>query len=1174
MTPFIHYNIKVFKTFQELLKKNNKNEILDYIDNNKYELFIDKRIFDLSCSYSSLEIVKIIYEKLQNKYLDFREALFNSINQNNQELFKWLSLKNNVHDQFNFIKYCILINNISFFKFLHKLNSIPLNKNNNELFKLSLQRGRLTIVQYILKYYPIVWKYFHHYYFIIACKSNNIDLIDFLVSKYDFLEQFQDNNKTKLFIFDLCKNGCLNSFKKLNNESMILHEIIKKNIYNIIYYVITSNHIEFTEYVLNLNYHNELNVPYLFEKALMLNNLKIIKLLINYQPDIVLSDYFLIENVLHKKQFKLFILILHQNIIQKWSDSQKNILEKIINKFYSDILMHLNNTELHLFYSFIKFQNVNIYSRECNLNKLLKYNQLEKIKLIEKYFYEYYYLDLNNIFNDCLESNNEFVILYGLEKLKNLYIKESIYNNKILEHAYNEGLNNLINKYDKDNNYQIKNYNIVFIKNILKNNKEVISKLLNKDSINIDLNNIFQYIINNGNIEIYEIIKKKYPYFKVPIKYIHDLIKNEKFHIFEKIINNFNKNELEENKEEYLNNISKYGNINFLIWYFSYFKDNISSINIEKSFYILIKHGYFSQAIYVYELFEDKNNEINLYKRNFELLLFIIKQNNLDMIKWFFDRMDTQNKIKFSIYFEYYHYIHNIIENDNVYILDYIYKLYQIKDKIIIKKAINIAFRKNKMNCLNYLFKLYNIGENRLKIDMKEYFLQALKYDNYELMDMIIKNNKEYNWLFISAINNQYTHFHYLVQEYKEYIEMNEELFFNLCFEGKVEAIKILLHYTQEIDFTKINSEHLSILISYDDLEMIKYLTQLNKNIDFNYNNCYLLRLSILLENDLITNWILNNIKDIDLHVNNNFLFKTVIYNQNFKLLKQLYNYSSDIDFQENNNYYLKLSSQLKNLDIFIWLLDKIENPGLHEYNDIYIKNACAFNNIELVKFLLDHPDFKDFDINLDNSYIIRTCFGYHYVELIQYLFERYSNINVMIENEVIMKYAIEDGDLELIKLLYNYCSNFDLSANNEYLFRTACKTNKLEIAKWLLSKKPDINYAIYNHEIFYFVCDQEYFEIAQFLAELDNIYEINIKEEEIISYSINKKLIIENSYKKVDNIENCPICFDHSELITNCSHQFCVDCLKNVNNKNIELVCPLCRTKIDLIYKIEKNKN
>jgi hypothetical protein len=1177
MTHFIHHNIKVNKTFQELLKNNNKNKILDFIDKYTNILLFNKNIFNLACSHCNLEIVKLIFEKLHNKLINFKNGLFNCIHQNNEELFEWLNSKYKTNDFYIFLRYCIVINQEKFFKYLHHLNHIDLHKNNNELFKLSLKKGCLEITHYILENIHISLNYFDLPYFEIACNSNNAELITFLNSKYNFLETFQDNQKTKLFIFNLCKNGYMNTFKKLNNESMILHDIIKKNIYNIIYYVISSNDYEFTEYILSLRYHNEINIPFLFEKAIILGNLKIIKLLVSYQPNIIFNVYNQINNILNKNKFKIFIFILQQHLKTKFSLGEKICVEKNINFNYLKILMNLNTRELHLFYSFIQYHSIEIYSNQCYLNKLLCYKQLNKLNLIEKYFPLFFHLDLKNIFKDGLESNNERIINYCLEKLKNINIDENTYTQKILEYSYHEGLYNLIQKYDINNNYNIKNYNAVFIKNILKNNVEIIERLLSKKlkQNNIELENNFHYIITTGNSKLYDIIKEKFSYFKISKKHIIHLIKDGNFHLFKKIIVDFNKNELDENKEEYLVHISKCGNPYFIEWYFSYFEDNMINHNIENCFYLLIKLGHFSQALNIYNKF--KNNdlfEIDLYKKNFELLLFVIKQDNLEMTKWFFENMDVQNKIKFSINFEYHHYILNITENDNVNILDYIFKLYKIDDKIIIRKSIGITLRKNKPQCLTYLFKIYDIKENSLNLNIKEYFLHALKYCNYDLIDLIVKENREYNWLFVCALSDQYLFFHYLIREYKEYIIMNEELFYNLCFEGKLEETKILLHYYREIDFSKITAEHLSILVSYNDLEMIEYLIQLNKDIDFNFNNCYLLRLAILLNNEIIIDWVLKNILNLDLHIENNFIFKTVIYNQNLSLLKKLYIYSNKIDFKEMNNYYLKLSSQLESHHIFIWLLETIDdNIDIHQYNDIYIKNAIDFNNIQLVDYLLYHDDFKEFNINFNEGYIIKKCFGYHYVELIKYLFDRFKNIDVLIQNEVIMQYAVEDGDLELIELLYDYCSNFNLSKNNEYLFRTACKMDKVEIAKWLISKKPTINYSLNNHEIFYFVCEQEYVEIAKYLAELDTLYELNIQDNVIISYSIKKNLIIQNILKKVDNIENCPICFDHSELITNCNHQFCIDCLENVNNKNIDLVCPLCRCKVDLIYKVEKKK-
>ena len=62
---------------------------------------------------------------------------------------------------------------------------------------------------------------------------------------------------------------------------------------------------------------------------------------------------------------------------------------------------------------------------------------------------------------------------------------------------------------------------------------------------------------------------------------------------------------------------------------------------------------------------ENKEGElitIDLFKNNFELLLDVIKYDNIDIIKWFFKNLNQEKKVKFSIYFEYYHYINNIIE--------------------------------------------------------------------------------------------------------------------------------------------------------------------------------------------------------------------------------------------------------------------------------------------------------------------------------------------------------------------------------------------------------------------------------------------------------------------------------------------------------------------------------
>ena len=314
------------------------------------------------------------------------------------------------------------------------------------------------------------------------------------------------------------------------------------------------------------------------------------------------------------------------------------------------------------------------------------------------------------------------------------------------------------------------------------------------------------------------------------------------------------------------------------------------------------------------------------------------------------------------------------------------------------------------------------------------------------------------------------------------------------------------------------------------------------------------------------------NIKNLNVHVLDNVIYKTCVMNSNLDLLKCLYQYCNIIDFSEYEQFYLKMSIYSESPEMFKWIYSilKHESPEKLEYK-LYIKNIVYHDNLTLLDFIIS--EYNDFDINFDNGYIIRICFGNNFNDIIKYLFQHFNHIDVLIENEIIMKYAIEDADLGMIELLYHYNSNFNLSIDDEYLFKTACKTNNLNIAKWLISKKHDIHYAVNNHEIFYFVCEQEYINICQYLCELDSSYQINIEDNRIISYNVTKILNINYDIKKkVTSIDNCPICFEISELITPCEHQFCKSCLKSINNKNHDFSCPLCRNTINELYQVIKD--
>ena len=53
-----------------------------------------------------------------------------------------------------------------------------------------------------------------------------------------------------------------------------------------------------------------------------------------------------------------------------------------------------------------------------------------------------------------------------------------------------------------------------------------------------------------------------------------------------------------------------------------------------------------------------------------------------------------------------------------------------------------------------------------------------------------------------------------------------------------------------------------------------------------------------------------------------------------------------------------------------------------------------------------------------------------------------------------------------------------------------------------------------------------------------------------------------------MDNIDTCIICMENiCDVISNCKHQFCMECIVKIYNKNIDLFCPMCRKTENLYF-------
>lgn len=1157
MVHFIQCNYNLEKELNFVLDKNSIKYLISFHKKNINNLFFKKENFYHACFKNNLNIIKYIFHHLHNKNIDFNEALKYSCNQNNLKLINWLCRNHyfNIKNYYDTLKYCIKYNNLKLFKFFIKKYQIDIFQNNYELLFESLHKKRYEFIKYIfllsediqlLNNYETIKSIFY---------TNNEKIIDLIIPKVKYFEIDYQNTPIIAYII---KSGLLNSLNYILNYNFITN-FIKNNIYKFVYLSFESQNLDLIKKLLSLDSTIQLNYNFLYKRFIVFGNLKIISFLYENDNNIQLFDYLSLEKILKNKFFDIFTFIIEKINFISIPERQKKLVEQLINHHYLQIIINIKKSDLLLFFDFISTNEINIkYSNILYIiNNLLAYNQYEKINIIENTFPDYLCYSSNTLLEDSLKSHNINCIHYALNILN-----ETMDDNKyhILYYSYIHGINDIIYELDADNSFEFNSYDIALIKNILKNNIEIINRLVSKKNMSFDYltNNIIDIIFQVGNSEILKIFLPLFDEKNIKDEnIIEKCIENDNFEMIKILSTKINMEEIVE--PNLITKICNYGNLIFLKWFLD-FNLNIN-IFIKSAFNILIMYEHYEQAIYFYN-YNNHKESIDLIHSNFNSLKEIIRKNNFYMFQWFLNNFNDMNKLQFLIYLELQENIVQLIKYDNAEILSYVLTRFKIKNNNIIKILYKYAFTNYKINTLTYLSKHFELKNYNLELDYKTIFFNSLKNNYYSIIDIIIKNVSKYSWLnIISYYENNNDTFLYLIENYYDYLNVNEEMFYNILYTGNLECLKIFnKYYKNIIDYSKITDDDYLILISYNNVELLDYIFNLNPSVCFS-NNEYIIKLIVKLNKYEILKWYFNNFKFDDLHLDDDYLYYTAIVNKNLNIINLLYDNDDNDKFNLHNKKYLNIASYVKDLYIFKWFENKCENVDLSFDNNKLIHNSILSNNLIILNYLLDKTNI---DINYDEGIIIRTAFGNNINEIIQYLFEKYDNIDVLVKNEIIMKYAIEDANLEMINLLYNYNSNFNLSINNEYLFRIACKMDNIDIVKWLITKKNDINYSINNHEIFYYICEHNFIEIAQFYVELNSeLYEIKVEDDEIIEYHVNKKITIDGQLK-VETIEKCPICLDEdSKLITDCNHQFCEECLNNLNNKNEHFKCPLCRKDI-----------
>jgi ankyrin repeat protein len=237
---------------------------------------------------------------------------------------------------------------------------------------------------------------------------------------------------------------------------------------------------------------------------------------------------------------------------------------------------------------------------------------------------------------------------------------------------------------------------------------------------------------------------------------------------------------------------------------------------------------------------------------------------------------------------------------------------------------------------------------------------------------------------------------------------------------------------------------------------------------------------------------------------------------------------------------------------------------NIFDYENIFC-SVCENGHLDVAKWLLTVNNKIDISHNSNYSFCY-ACYNGHF-EIVKWLYEINQNIDISINDEFSFSFSCVNGHFEISKWLYEKKNDINISIDNDFTFCQCCKNGHFEIVKWLLEISSNINIYVNNDFPFRIACENNYIDIAKLLSNLyPNKYKILNFNDDSINYIILSTLNIENNISlNIKTINECVICQNSlSNIITDCNHQYCLNCIKEFHKKNNnDFNCPLCRKNI-----------
>lgn len=1144
-----------FKEY-ELLIENNKNVIFFYtietqllvrcIEKDRIHFF--EKIIDSKSSIYYFNFIEVIREIIKKDCIDYYKSIFSIKNINSYISFESivdLSIDNN---KYNIIKYII----------------------NNNIFDFNCN-------SYI-------------YYIKLLIKINNLDIIKFFIdkilkNKYNHIKNKQDTYLINLNCYFSCDDKI---FEYLFD---IILDVDK-------YYLINLNYNRYIDKKPEDNF-NIFKFNYIYDKLNIVENKNL-----KWFKDISIYNCFqtnnieLLEQLVDKFNYSNDEIL---TIIKKYKKikNNRNLIDLIINKFTMKPSYYLYNKNKDFVVSFninnlicISIENNNILILE-NLDTDIENKSTKEqinIKKIENYV-------LRNHINKVYIHLKTFNTLFEkFNLLKNINFSVD-YMKLLLDNNEKESIINLIDiiytndllydvKYIKTFEKKIKSY-ITSI--IIKRLKDcdiydwifidwVDSKLINmnilESSIKCIKNNILIYEPNihfvywhlNRKTELLdaEFIDELLIYLHKNFNILTEFMINNIHH--DHILNKMVKDILSRDKH----NTTKQDLLNSIFTKHSY--DSIMKLENVDSDMKQIFETIYNDKYTVFQIFKYSLNSLS-----YEVLNYLM--NKLNKLKL--------NSVK-SI-------VSCIVDKKNYYFMNKITELFGLIDrKKLYHKLLTESIKSFNIIIFKWTYdKLKDIANNENNANY-EYEIQK------NIQELLEKNTyATYKSISLKVYNFHIDLLKYLSYDnkyilYKKMIEMfydNKELFNeflrnhikfeNLTYKQKYDFLKTIISMIEEcnieicieiLNITKEDYEAISVLSTHD----------INSNDDYNDIICDSFEYNLLYNHSFKFIKYLHDM-GLQLHFSNEIvssLFDTTHFNRcndldvnNVIILELLYNLSDINLFKIDVN---TLNLFLENYDDLKYKITVSDIKKIIEKYDIkcdydLFSNVARSNTKELFDYLyeLEKIDLRQNEENL----FLKACVN-NDIKFAKYLLELDPTIDVSIKDDAIFSECCNNDSLDVIKWLYEIIPNISIIAKHEHSICGACYYGHIDTTRWLMENIEGIDIKVDDDYCMINAVDREFHFIVTYIMEIEpERYNIVWGEgdeiDNIVNFSINKTLLIEDS-TTVDEIIECPICYENNtSIVTCCGHQYCYNCFNEYYKRNSNINCPYCRKENIKLFNI-----